>query len=135
MKKVITVALFLACTHAQAAGGPSQGLSEASKVVAGGSVVVTFGTLSVLAGSGQLVVGSMQAVGDGLEVVVKSVADGASATLRFSAQAAKGLGIAVGTAVQVIGTSTGHALVASGKVLAFIPNETGKALLHHSRKD
>jgi hypothetical protein len=29
--------------------------------------------------------------------------------------------------------SAGHALVVSGKVIAFIPNELGKALLHHSQ--
>jgi len=35
--------------------------------------------------------------------------------------------------VEVVAMSAGQALVASGKVLAFIPNESGKALLHHSK--
>jgi hypothetical protein len=30
-------------------------------------------------------------------------------------------------------TSTGALLVAGGKVLAFIPNEIGKTLIHHAR--
>jgi hypothetical protein len=35
--------------------------------------------------------------------------------------------------LQVIALSAGHALVLSGKVIAFIPNEHGQALLHHAR--
>ena len=38
-----------------------------------------------------------------------------------------------GTTLDVVATSTGHMLVFSGKVLAFIPNELGKALLHHEK--
>ena len=38
-----------------------------------------------------------------------------------------------GAAVSAVAMSTGHALVVSGQVIAFIPNELGKALLHHSR--
>jgi hypothetical protein len=33
----------------------------------------------------------------------------------------------------VTAISTGYVLVMSGKALAFIPNEVGQALLHHSR--
>ena len=47
--------------------------------------------------------------------------------------AARGLSLAAGTTLEVAALSTGHALVLSGKVLAFIPNEAGKALLHHAR--
>ena len=39
----------------------------------------------------------------------------------------------VGTSVEVVTASTGHVLVLAGKAIAFIPNEVGKALLHHSR--
>jgi cytidylate kinase len=45
----------------------------------------------------------------------------------------KEVGLTVGTSVKTIAESTGYALVASGKLLAFIPNEIGMALLHQSR--
>ena len=35
--------------------------------------------------------------------------------------------------VSVVAVSTGHVLVASGKAIAFIPNELGKSLLYHSK--
>jgi hypothetical protein len=40
--------------------------------------------------------------------------------------------VAAGTTLDVVATASGHMLVLSGKVLAFIPNELGKALLHHA---
>ena len=43
------------------------------------------------------------------------------------------LSLAAGAVVNVVALSTGHMLVMSGKAIAFIPNELGKALLHHSK--
>lgn len=105
---------------------PSRALGELSATVVAGSV------LSVAVG-GSMVVTSVQAIGDGLEVVLEGASDASTATIRLSGEAAKGLSIAAGTVVSVTAVSTGHLLVASGKVLAFIPNEIGKTLIHHSR--
>jgi hypothetical protein len=53
--------------------------------------------------------------------------------LHLSGEAARGLSIGAGTVLQVVAMSAGHALVLSGKVIAFIPNEIGQVLLHHAR--
>lgn len=108
------------------ASAPSEAVSEVT-----GSLVA--GSLVTVAVGGSLVVASVQAVGEGLELLLKNVADGSTATVRLSGKAAKGLSVAAGTAVQAVATGTGHVLMASGKALAFIPNEAGKALLHHSQ--
>jgi len=133
MKRILLASLLslsfsLACPTASAAGqsNPSQASANLSGVVVIGSV------LSVAVG-GSLVVASVETLGDGLEVVVKNLADGSRATLRLSGKVAGGLSVAVGTAVEVVASSTGHVLVLSGKAIAFIPNEVGKALLHHAR--
>ena len=125
---LLATLLCLACASSGAAGqsNPSQASANLSAVVVVGSV------LSVAA-AGSVVVASVRTVGDGLEVVVESVADGSRATLRLSGQAIGGLSLAAGTAVEVVTASTGYVLVASGKALAFLPNEAGKALLHSSR--
>jgi hypothetical protein len=39
----------------------------------------------------------------------------------------------VGTVVQTSATAAGVILSTAGKVLAFIPNEIGKALMHNER--
>ncbi|MGB9988151.1 hypothetical protein [Pseudoduganella rhizocola] len=132
MKRLLIATLLsLSAGLAHAADGsqgsnPSRALGELSATVVAGSV------LSVAVG-GSMVVTSVHAVGDGLEVVLEGASDASTATIRLSGEAAKGLSIAAGTVVSVTAVSTGHLLVASGKVLAFIPNEIGKTLIHHSR--
>lgn len=130
MKRPLIAALLaLACASGQAADGSQasvHGLSDLTASVAAGSVLTVFA-------AGSLVVESVETVGDGVSVVLKSAADGSKATVQFSGKVAEGASLAAGTAVSAVAMSAGHALVVSGKVIAFLPNEAGKALLHHSR--
>ena len=128
----ILLSLALISSNAFAAGDNST-LSKASDLAISGSAIVVLGSLSVVAVSGTAVVESVKSVGDGLEIVVKGASNASTATIRLSGQAAHGLSLAAGTAVNVVAMSTGHMLVLSGKVIAFIPNEIGKSLLHQSR--
>ena len=131
MKRLlIATCLTFACAAAPIAGAadasaPSQAVSEVTGSVIGGSIIA-------VAVGGSLVVASVAAVGDGIEVVLKNVAKGSTATVRLSGKAAQQLSLAVGTVVEVVATATGHILMASGKAIAFIPNEAGKALIRSS---
>lgn len=132
--KFITQRLFLAtllglaCTAAQAAGqsAPSQASAKLSATVVGGSV-------TTLAAGGSVVVASVQTVAEGVDIVLENVADGSRATVRLSSRAAGGLSLAAGATLEVAAASTGYVLVMAGKAIAFLPNEAGKALLHHGR--
>jgi hypothetical protein len=129
MKRLLLAALFgLACAsaHAADASAPSRAASELT-----GSVVL--GSILAVGLTGSAVVESAAAVGDGIEVVLEGAGKASRATVRLSGAAARGLSIGAGTVLQVVAMSAGHALVLSGKVLAFIPNEVGQALLHHAR--
>ena len=132
MKHLIFAALLcLPCAAIQAAPGPSQpsaALSDLSATVVAGSVLLT-------AAGGSVVVESVRASGDALEVVLRSAADASVATVRLSAKALGGLSLATGTVLEVLTSSAGQVLVLSGKAIAFIPNEAGKALLHHARAE
>ena len=129
MKRIMfATMLILACGATQAAD--QSDLSNASTNL---SSVVVGGSILTVAATGSVVVASVKTVGDGLEVVLENVADASRATVRLSGKAAGGLSLAVGTTLEVVTASTGYVLVASGKALAFIPNEAGKSLLHHSR--
>lgn len=132
MKRLlIATCLTIAYAAAPSAGArdasaPSQAVSEVTGSVVGGSIIA-------VAVGGSLVVASVAAVGEGIEVVLKNVAKGSTATVRLSGKAAQQLSLAVGTVVEVVATATGHVLMASGKAIAFIPNETGKALIRSSK--
>ena len=132
MKRLLlAVLLGLACTASHAAGHAGQ--SELSNASANLSGVVVGGSILTLAATGSVVVASVRTVGDGIEVVLEGAAEASRATVRLSGRLAAGVSLAAGTALEVVTASTGHVLVLSGKAIAFLPNEAGKALLHHSR--
>lgn len=87
-----------------------------------------YGALSVVAASGTVMVQSVDTAGDASVVVLAGASDAAGATVRFSSRAARDASLVAGASVNLVAISTGYLLVASGKVLAFFPNEIGKAL-------
>lgn len=131
--KALTFALLLATTPVFAAEDASSGLSNASELVAEGSAMVVYGSLSALAASGQVLVASVETTADASVVVLAGASDASRATVRLSGKAAREASLVAGTSVALLAASTGYVLVAAGKVIAFIPNEVGKALLHHSK--
>jgi hypothetical protein len=134
MKPIVLMLLLCLACGARAAGQQgSADLSNASQLVAEGSATVAYGSLSALVASGTVVVESVEAAGDASVVVLAGASDAAQAAVRLSGRAARAASLAVGASVNVVATSTGYLLVLAGKVLAFIPNEIGKALIHHSR--
>jgi hypothetical protein len=137
MKRLLLISLLsLATAHAFAHGagaGESSELSRASEALSGAAGIVVLGSMSAVAASGYVVIASVDAAADGSVVVLKGASDAATASVKLSTKAAEGLSRAVGQAVTVTAISTGYVLVMSGKAIAFIPNEVGQALIHHSR--
>jgi hypothetical protein len=134
MKTVLC--LVLACTLCNATAREAHNYngknSNASEMSALGAIVVVGGTMSLLAGSGTAIVESVEKVGESTVVVLKGATDASRVTLKMSGKVVTGASLAAGTAVSVVTMASGYALVVAGKVIAFIPNEAGKALLHHS---
>jgi hypothetical protein len=129
MKRIFLAALLgMACTTSQAADQ-----SELSSASANLSGVVVGGAILSAAATGSLVVASVRTVGDGIELVLENAADASRATVRLSSRALGGVSLAAGTTLEVVTASTGQVLVMSGRAIAFLPNEAGKALLHHAR--
>ncbi|MGC0155640.1 hypothetical protein ACPRNU_24540 [Chromobacterium vaccinii] len=91
------------------------------------------GPVLAVTGSAYIIAGVVQGVGDVAELTLNSAQGGAKLLVKISGSAVKASGAAVGASVQVTATASGTLLVTSGKVLAFIPNKAGEALLEHSR--
>lgn len=136
--RLLPMLLCLFCLSSAAGAAEQQGssdLSNASDIVAEGSALVVLGSLSALAASGTVLVDSIEATGDASVVVLAGASGAARATVRISGRAARAVSLVAGASVRVVAISTGCLLVSAGKVLAFFPNEIGKALLHHARLD
>ncbi|MBB3220605.1 hypothetical protein [Pseudoduganella umbonata] len=123
---VLSIALCFSTAAVHTAAFSQSDLSHTAGEISG---VVVFGSLV----AGSVIVAGSEKVSDGVELVVESVGNASRSTVRLSGEAATSLSIASGTMVDVVATSTGHALVLSGKVIAFIPNELGKALLRREK--
>jgi hypothetical protein len=137
MKRILLVSLLGLAIASGARAAPDGGPSAASQASANLSGVVVFGSILSVAAAGSLVVVSVRTVGEGvanvLEIVLESAFDASRTTVRLSGKALGGLSLATGAVLEVVTASTGYVLVMSGKTIAFLPNEAGKALLHHAR--
>lgn len=91
------------------------------------------GSVAVVLGGAYVVSGIGQSVANGVEVVLTSVSSATKLSVKLAGKTVDAIGLSVGTTVQVVSETTGTLLVASGKVVAFIPNALGEALLSQKR--
>ena len=80
-----------------------------------------------------LVVKGVQASANGTVYLLERASDGARASVEVSGRAASAAGRAIGTTVTLSVIATGVLLSTAAEVIAFIPNEAGRALLHNER--
>lgn len=137
---VAACAVFMganAPSHAQAQSDASalsavSAMPVASVVGASvGSVIaipVAFSTAGAV-----LVVKGVEISAKGTVYVLERLSDGARASVEVSGKVANAASTAVGTVVSVSVISAGVVLSVAGAVIAFIPNEIGRALLHNER--
>ena len=135
MKMLVCLVMAYTLCTAQAEGNYNNMFknSTASEMSAFASVIVVLGSVEALGSAGTAVVESVEKVGDTITVVFKGASNASRTTVRGSSAVLGTTSLAVGTAVNVVTMSTGFALVSAGQVLAFFPNEAGKALMHQSR--
>ena len=86
-------------------------------------------------GSARLTVSALEAAGESVVVVMRGASEATTVSVRTSATAVGAASVVVGSAVQVVAESAGNALYVSGKLIAFIPNEISRALIHQSRHE
>lgn len=92
------------------------------------------GTSAVgLMGSYLIVEGSVLAGKDVVEYTMEGVKTGTRISVQVPKAVMEKTGASVGTTVELVSHTTGAILVTSGKVLAFIPNTVGEALLHQEK--
>ena len=121
-----SAALLAALAANSAAAG---GMSEASEFSAVGAGSIVAGSLVAVADGSQMVVEAVQDIGHGLKVTLRGAAQTVRAVLILPLKLAGGASLAVGQTVVVVTHGAGWLITQAGRVLAFVPNETGQALL------
>jgi hypothetical protein len=136
--KPLLAALALSLALSAQAQSELSAISVAPVALSVVAVSATGAALSVapsalLSAGTALVVVSVEVVGGVTVWVLERASDGVRISLRTSGQLAKGVVVSTGAAVAVSVIGTGTVLSVAGEVIAFIPNEIGKALLHNEQ--
>lgn len=126
----LVLALTLGCVGAVHAQAQASALSHLSALPVAVSVTAPVGML--VAGS-VLTVAAVETAADATVWVLERASDGARASVRLSGQMAGVASVTAGTVITASAFSAGVVLSAAGKVVAYLPNEIGKALLHNER--
>ena len=125
------LALLLAASMGQASAHSN---AADLSVLSGLPVVISVAApLMVLSAGATLTVVAVQASATGTEWVLERASDGTRSSMKLSTQAAAGVSMVAGTAVLVTAVSTGWVLSTASRVIAFVPNEIGAALLHNEK--
>lgn len=133
----LIVAATLANQPVHAQSELSVGLSMlpiASVAVAASAVGATLLLpAAVLSVGSVLTVKTIESTARGTVVVFERASDGARVSVTLGSELAKGSAVALGSVAVTTAIATGLILSVAGEVIAFIPNELGKSLLHNQR--
>ncbi len=80
-----------------------------------------------------MVVAVAEGAGEAVSLSIRGVEAGSTFIVKASTAAVKASAVVVGSSLRVVAESTGYALMASGQLLAFIPNAIGQALLYQAQ--
>jgi hypothetical protein len=128
-----TLAVALLAAHAATSHAHPRGPSQASALSAVPVAMSVAAPAMLLSAGAMLTVVAVEATGQGTVWVLERASDGARASITLGSQAAGGLSMAAGAAVEVVAVSAGWVLCTAGKAIAFIPNQIGAALLYNER--
>lgn len=144
-RDLVQCAVLAAALCAGVSAQARPGLSEASVAVSMAPVALSVGMVSatgavlsvapvaVLSAGVTLVIVSVEVIGGATVWVLERVSDGARISIKTAGGLSEGARASAGAAVVVSVIGAGTLLSTAGEVIAFIPNEIGKALLHNER--
>ncbi|KGP62890.1 hypothetical protein EP47_07760 [Legionella norrlandica] len=111
----------------------SQGSAMSAQLSSQGIGQIISGSSNLLVAGSQLPIAGVKVVGDFLHITLHSVENSTSVTIKVSRNVAGASLLATGQLVQVVATGSSTLVYTSGQIIAFLPNEMGKSLLHSKK--
>ena len=102
-------------------------------VSVGASTAVVALPVALSVDGAKLIVKGVKASAKGTVLLLESASDGAAASIEISGKALRATGASLGDTILVSVILTGALLSVAGEVIAYVPNEMGKALLYNER--
>ena len=105
--------------------------SVAVSVALAPSVVVAEAAIAAIPPGTRWVIKQVERGAHASTVVIAASGTATVASIDVSLDLAGHLSLAAGQAVEMVATGAGYLLCVSGHAIAFLPNEAGRALIHH----
>jgi len=115
---------------AQDSTAESTTASQASLAASG---MLIDGSVGIIRAGALFAVVAVTPLANASVIVVRDVATGSEASIRIAGDVARTGSIAVGDTVSVVAQAIGASLIVGGKLVAFVPNEVGRALVYQAR--
>ncbi|MEM7016458.1 MAG: hypothetical protein AAF512_03845 [Pseudomonadota bacterium] len=135
MRKLMSLIflLLVLCTPIQGTHAKDSRVSEGSVVLSAElSMLMISGGTEAAQLSGEFVIISVKESSDVLSVVLRHVVDGSEVVLQAAAKTMSASAFVAGSSLQISAEATGTLFTQAGKVIAFVPNQLGQSLTHHS---
>ena len=110
----------------------ADGLSRGSQLSHLGSVACVEGSSEHLKSGSEWVITAVKTIGGDVQIVLQKFGGSTRIVLQSVAFGSAYASLAVGQSVQVSSTAIGSVLTCAGQLLATVPNELGRSLLHQS---
>jgi hypothetical protein len=128
------LALSLAAAPAHARNNPSGEMSAASSLSLSVPLALSVaGPAALIVSGARFTVAAVEVLAEGTVWVLERASDGARFSVRLGREAAAGSAVIVGAVIVTTVVAAGCVLSAAGEAVAFIPNATGRALIHDER--
>src|SRR5262249_11177196 len=108
-------------------------VARGSDASAGASIVAASAIAWVAYAGSELTVKAVKATANGIELTLQGASTAVQASAVITKEALESAAVCVGNVVEVVADASGYALVASGRIIAYVPNEIARSLAYRSK--
>lgn len=109
-------------------------VARGSNASAGASLITASAIAWVAHAGSELTVKAVKATAQGIELTLQGASTAVETSAVITREALDSATVGVGTVVKVVADASGYALVASGRIIAYVPNEIARSLVYRSKR-
>ena len=108
-------------------------VARGSEASVGASVITGSAVAWVAHAGSEFTVKAIRATVHGVELTLQGASTAIETSAVVTKEALESAAVGVGTGVKVVADASGYALMASGQMIAYVPNEIARSLFHRTR--
>jgi hypothetical protein len=135
VKKLVLAGLIgLALAAPAAAQSVARGSNESVEASVGASAITASAIGWVAHAGSEFTVKAIKTTAQGIELTLQGASTAIETSAVITKEAFESAAIGIGTSIKALADGSGYTLVAAGRVIAYVPGEMARALLHRSKR-